>query len=226
MEVLELHRWDVSCREAGEIQRKLRERLVLSALEGEVSTVAGADVSFSRRDRKVLVGAVVLMDIRGFGILEQAVSAVKVEFPYVPGYLTFREAPALIPAFRRLRLRPDVVVFDGQGIAHPRGFGLAAHMGLILGIPSFGCAKKRLVGEHEEVGESVGSRVPLTHEGRRIGSVVRTRAGVKPVFISPGHLIDIDGAVDLTLRCLSRYRLPEPTRLAHQLTQRLRRERP
>jgi deoxyribonuclease V len=133
----------------------------------------------------------------------------------VPGLLTFREGPGILEAFRRLRQTPDVVIFDGQGLAHPRRIGLASHMGLWLGIPTVGCAKGKLVGEHAEPGPTKGARVPLTDGAERIGTVIRTRHDVKPVFVSPGHLADFNTAEEIVLRCCTRYRLPEPTRQAH-----------
>jgi deoxyribonuclease V len=144
-------------------------------------------------------------------------------FPYIPGLLSFREAPALIECFRALGRRPDLVLIDGQGIAHPRRLGLAAHVGLWLGIPTIGCAKKRLIGEHDEPGPERGRAAPLFDAGQRIGTVLRTRTRVKPLFISPGHLIDIPSATRLALACAPRFRLPEPTRLAHQCVTRLKR---
>jgi deoxyribonuclease V len=223
MRIRALHRWDVDGREAGRIQRELRGRLLFEPPEGEPRLVAGADVSWSAADKRILVAAVVLMDLPGLTVVEEVVARRPESFPYVPGYLSFREAPVLLDAFARLRGRPDLVLFDGQGIAHPRGFGLAAHVGLILDLPSVGCAKSRLVGEHDEVGRTAGSRTPLRVEGCVVGSVLRTRTGVKPVYVSPGHRIDVDGAVDATMRCLSRYRLPEPIRRAHRLTREARR---
>ncbi len=147
-------------------------------------------------------------------------------FPYVPGYLTFREGPAVLAAWKKLRRRPDAMLFDGHGIAHPRRFGIASHIGVALSIPSVGCAKKRLVGEHREPGQERGDWVPLTADGETVGAVLRTRPGIKPVFVSPGHLADLASSIDLVLRFCSRYRLPDPARRAHQLTQEIRRGKP
>ncbi len=222
IEVSELHSWDVGCGEAKDIQDRLKERLVLSPSAKEITLVAGADVSFSVGDKEMLLGAVVVLRFPELSVVEEVVSSRRVRFPYVPGYLSFREAPPLIETFRRLTCRPDLVIFDGQGIAHPRGLGLASHMGLTLGTPSIGCAKSRLVGEHDEPGEKVGSMTPLKFKGREIGAVVRTRENVKPVYVSPGHLIDTAGSVDMILKCVTRFRLPEPIRMAHRLTRRAR----
>ncbi len=224
MEVRDLHRWEVEFEEAREIQQALREKLVLTPAPITARFVAGADVSYCKENKKILVAAVVLMQLPGLSVVEEAVSYRKVDFPYVPGYLSFREAPPLIAAFRKLVARPDVILFDGQGIAHPRGLGLASHMGVILGIPSLGCAKKRLVGDHDVIGNETGSRAPLIFEGNEVGSVLRTKNGVKPVYVSPGHMIDTENAVDIVLRCLTSYRLPEPVRLAHLLTRKARDE--
>ncbi len=218
MKIRDIHGWEVDIQEARQIQRRLSNGLIFSPLRRKISLVAGADVSFSALDKRILVAAVVIVELPGLEVVEEAVRFKEVRFPYVPGYLSFREAPPLIDAFRKLKHTPDAAMFDGQGIAHPRGFGLASHMGLILDIPSFGCAKKKLTGEHEEPGISAGSRAPLLSGEKEIGAVLRTREGVKPVYISPGHRIDIDGAVDVTMRCLSGYRLPEPVRQAHHLT--------
>jgi deoxyribonuclease V len=155
-------------------------------------------------------------------IVETATARGRSPFPYVPGLLSFREGPILMRAFRRLREPPDLVILDGQGTAHMRGFGIACHLGLLLDVPSIGCAKSRLVGEHEEPGVSPGDHVPLRHEGRRVGSVVRTRRGVKPVFVSPGHRIGHAAAVRWVVRTCRGYRLPEPTRQAHLAANRLR----
>jgi len=149
-------------------------------------------------------------------------AADSVRFPYVPGLLSFREAPALTKAFRKMRTKPDVIIFDGQGIAHPRGIGLASHMGLILDCPTIGCAKTRLVGTHPPLSDTQGSRVLLKNHGRVVGAVVRTRERVKPVFVSPGHAITLEESVRLVLSCCKGYKLPEPTRQAHIAVNRLR----
>jgi deoxyribonuclease V len=149
--------------------------------------------------------------------MDEAFVRGRISFPYIPGLLSFREAPLLIQAFRRLRRLPDVVLYDGQGIAHPRGFGLASHMGVLLGLPSIGCAKKRLVGDFGEVGLQAGSTTPLKMEGKIIGAVIRTRKGVKPVFVSPGHRIDLEFSIKLVLRTCRGFRLPEPLRRAHRM---------
>lgn len=218
-----LHSWDPSYPQAVKIQERLRERLIIRPLRRSPEFVAGADASyFTRGD--LFFSAVVVLSVRGMEIVEKASAWGRVSFPYIPGLLTFREAPILLKAFRKLRHKPDLVIFDSQGIAHPRGLGLAAHMGLLLDIPSIGCAKSRLIGEYREPGPRAGASSHLRHEGARIGTVVRTRENVKPVFVSPGHRIDHRGSAEWVLRCCRGYRLPEPTRLAHITVSETRRE--
>jgi deoxyribonuclease V len=210
----QLHRWDVSIAEAIGIQRTLCGRLILKGESARIKHVAGCDVHYdAKRDR--MIAAVVVMRLRDFAIIETVVTTEKVEFPYVPGLLSFREAPALLEAFGRVRGSVNAVLLDGQGIAHPRGFGLACHVGLLLDIPTVGCAKSRLVGEHSPVPREAGSHVPFVYGERVVGEVVRTRDGVKPLFISPGHRIGIAAARRLVLRACGGFRIPEPLRRAH-----------
>ena len=223
MKVNRLHPWDVSPAEGIRLQKELVGRLRAKALLKGTRLVAGADCAFSRKD-DLLVAGVVVFDGREGRVVEERTATVPLSFPYVPGLLSFREGPGYVRAFEKLQDRPDAVVFDGQGIAHMRGLGIAAHMGLVLGLPTVGCAKSRLVGEHEPVGEEKGSSTPLRYKGRTIGAVVRTRARVKPVYVSPGHLCDVAGAVRLVLGLCLSYRLPEPTRLAHALVARKKKE--
>jgi deoxyribonuclease V len=224
MQFSELHPWDVDYKTAVAIQEELRGKLVLEdRVAREVRTVAGADISCTRGDDRVYA-AVVLLDAERLDVLEEASYCGRTAFPYIPGLLSFREGPALLQAFGKLRGRPDVVLFDGQGIAHPRGFGLAAHLGLILDTPAIGCAKTRLTGSFEEPGARRGQCSPLVHDGRVIGSVLRTKDRVKPVFVSPGHRVGHERAVEIVLRCSRRYRIPEPTRQAHILVNRMRKD--
>jgi len=218
----ELHRWNVSYAEARRIQNELAGRVRLAPLPEKIRLVAGTDMSLSKADGMFFAAAVVL-SLPNLEMVEERTFRAPGVFPYVPGLLSFREGPVVLEALRRLSTRPDVVIFDGQGIAHPRRLGLASHMGLWLDLPSVGCAKSRLVGEHEEPPSQKGAWVPLTEEGLQIGSVLRTRAGVKPLFVSPGHLCDHEGARRIVLDCCSRYRMPEPTRLAHLAVGRARR---
>ncbi len=214
MDVPHLHDWDLPYEEARRLQDRLAERICLEPPSCKFERIAGADVAFSR-DKKTAFAALVLVRRGRTETLEQVTASCPLTFPYIPGLLTFREGPVLVEAFRTLGTRPDAVIFDGQGLAHPRRMGLACHMGLWLGLPTVGCAKSRLIGEHSEPEPTKGSRVPLLHEGDRIGTVLRTRDNVKPVYVSPGHLIDLTTSERLVLDCCTRYRLPEPTRLAH-----------
>lgn len=182
--------------------------------------VAGADLAYSG-DGSWAWAAAVLLTVPEGRLVESATAAGPPPFPYVPGYLSFREGPLILSAFRRLRVRPDLCLFDGQGLAHPRRFGLACHLGVLLDLPSVGCAKSLLVGEYEEPGPERGDWSPLRLDGRRVGAVLRTRDGVNPIFVSPGHRIGVRQAVHWVLAC-SRFRVPEPIRQAEQLVNRLR----
>jgi deoxyribonuclease V len=182
--------------------------------KSRITRVAGTDISYLR-ERRLALGAAVLLEFPSMRVLEERTSVVEVEFPYVPGLLSFRELPALIPALEALEGEPDLIFVDGQGVAHPRGFGLASHLGVLTGIPTIGCAKSRLVGEHEDPGPEVGDWSPLVYEGKQVGAVLRTRRGVKPLYISVGHLVNLTMALEMVLSCLGGVRLPEPQRRAH-----------
>jgi deoxyribonuclease V len=223
MRLRNLHPWNLSCKEAIDVQRRLSGRVRQVPLTKPARTIAGADVSYAKQDAEVY-SAVIVFSFPDLAVTDQAVATVSVKFPYVPGLLSFREAPALTKAFRKIRRKPDVIIFDGQGIAHPRGIGLASHMGLILDCPSIGCAKTRLVGVHPPLPETRGSMVLLTDQGRVVGGVVRTRERVKPVFVSPGHAITLEESIRLVLGCCRGYKLPEPTRQADIAVNRLRLE--
>lgn len=224
MEFPELHDWEMSYGQAVELQRWLASGVSLRPPPGLVPrSVAGVDVSYEKHGDLFFAGVVVL-SYPGLEPLTTASACDRVHFPYIPGLLSFRELPVLLAAFRRLPLRPDLVLVDGQGIAHPRRLGLASHLGLWLDLPTIGCAKSRLCGDHRPPGPRRGDREPLLLKGEPVGSVLTTRDGVKPLYISPGHRVDIATAVEWTLACGGRYRLPEPTRQAHLLTNRLRRE--
>ena len=212
-----LHSWRVSHAHAVGIQDALRTRLVAAPLPKDPRLVAGADVAYSRRTHRVYA-AVVVVELPSLETVESVGVTRAATFPYIPGLLSFREVPPLLDAFEQLTRAPDVVVFDGQGLAHPRRFGLACHAGLLLDTPSIGCAKTRLVGEHGAVPDRRGASAPLRVAGETVGAVVRTREGVKPVFVSPGHRADTPSAVELVLALAPRYRLPEPQRRAHHAT--------
>jgi deoxyribonuclease V len=207
-----LHSWDVSWAQAEEIQNDLRGRV--SAVNGftDQRYVAGIDLGFRGEMGRA---AAVVVDYPGLKLVDLATADRPVTFPYRPGFLSFREAPAAIAALEALTVEPDLLVVDGQGIAHPRRLGIAAHLGVLFDIPTIGCAKSRLVGHFEEPGQEPGSWTPLTDRGEVIGAVVRTKKGSKPLFISIGHRIDLPTAIDAVLHLARGYRLPEPTRLAH-----------
>ena len=221
MKIRALHSWELSYKEAIDIQKRLSGQVRQIPLKEPVKTIAGADVSYSKPGAEVYA-AVLVFSFPDLVLIDQAVAADTVKFPYVPGLLTFREAPALIKAFRKIRKKTDVIIFDGQGIAHPRGMGLASHMGLILDCPTIGCAKTRLVGTHASLPETRGSTALLTDQARVVGGVVRTRERVKPVFVSCGHAITLEESIRLVLCCCKGYKLPEPTRQAHIAVNRFR----
>ncbi len=224
MEVPRLHAWPSDFREAVALQRELAGSVQLTdTLPHPLRTVAGVDVSYEKHG-DLFFAAVVVLSFPELEPVEEAFAVDRVAFPYIPGLLSFRELPVLLDAFRSLQTVPDAVLVDGQGIAHPRRLGIASHLGLWLDLPTVGCAKSRLCGEHPPAGSRRGDRVPLSVAGECVGTVLTTRDGVKPLYISPGHKTDVAAATALALACSRRYRLPEPTRLAHHLTNRLRRE--
>lgn len=213
-----LHSWDIPPEEARRLQEKLRRRLSLEPPGGKLSLIAGADISCARSLR-LAVGGVLIFRFPELELVEERYHVGEVSFPYIPGLLTFREGPVLLGAFEKLRLKPDAIIFDGQGIAHPRRLGLASHMGLLLGVASIGCAKTHLFGEWHEPGPERGAWSPLRGRGGEvIGAALRTRSRVKPIFVSPGHRADLPFALDLALKCTGRFRLPEPVRQAHMRT--------
>ena len=217
MKVYQQHRWDLSYSEATSVQQDLR-RLVQSrpiALK-RIRTIAGADVAISR-SKTHLVSAVVVFEFPSMAIIETQTALTPLTFPYIPGLLSFREIPALVECLGKVAASVDVVICDGHGIAHPRGVGLASHLGLLIRRPTIGCAKGLLVGEFGYLGQKKGSYAPLLYNGKRVGSVVRTRDATRPVFVSPGHLADQAGSRRLVLSCTTRFRLPEPTRRADRL---------
>lgn len=212
-------RFDLSPAEASRLQLRLRSLLELDrALDPRgVGLVAAADVSHGRGDDRTYA-AVVVCRYPGLEVVETVTGSTAVGFPYVPGLLAFREAPAVLELMGRLGEPPDVLLVDGHGIAHPRGFGIASHIGLLIGIPTIGVAKSVLVGEYREPARRRGSSTRLVHEGRTVGRAVRTRQGIKPVYVSPGNLVDIDSCARFALSCCRGYRMPEPSRAAHILS--------
>jgi len=225
MRLQQLNAWDVSPSEAIVLQKQLASRVIRKGDPGDVRLVAGADVAFPGRTRGwaggVARAAVVLMSYPELTLVEQYVIETPVAFPYVPGLLSFREMPALALAFEQFTVTPDLLLADGQGMAHPRRFGFASHLGLLAGIPTIGCAKSRLCGEAAEPGLERGSTTDLVEKGERVGMVVRTKTGVKPMYVSVGHMIGLEAAVKWTIRLAPTHRLPEPLRLADRLSKAL-----
>lgn len=215
--------WPTTIDEARRLQLALRDRVVLQPPSGFAPRrVAGADVSFDRGADHGYA-AIVVLDARTLEPLDEATAVAPLPMPYVPDFLSFRELPALHAAWRQLRQKPDVVIFDGQGIAHPRRFGVASHGGVLWDVPSIGCAKSLLVGTHGPLGEERGAMADLVHRGEVVGTALRTRAGVKPVYVSVGHRLDLETAVEIVLAVTPKYREPETTRQAHRRVNELRR---
>ncbi len=209
-----LHPWDVSPTEAVAIQKKFRNEITTENRVGPVNMVAGVDISIKKN---IARAAVVVLSYPELEPLEESIIEEPVRFPYVPGLLSFREIPALIDAFEKLRLVPDLIIADGQGTAHPRRFGLACHLGLVLDIPTIGCAKSRLCGTHDDPDETAGSMAYLHHKEDIIGAAVRSKNRTRVLFVSPGHKIDLTNSIAFVLNCCRGYRLPETTRWAHRV---------
>jgi len=218
----DLHSWDVSIAEAKAIQDRLREKVIISPLTDPIQYVAGADVSFDKGSN-IVYAAIVVLQISDFSIIEIKGASEEVNFPYVPGLLAFREGPPVLSAWEQLNQKPDVILFDAHGVAHPRRFGLACHLGVILDIPSIGCAKSVLVGTYTEPGSKSGDFSHLMDRSEEIGAAVRTRDRVSPMFVTIGHRIDLPCAIKITVDCVRGYRVPEPTRQAHLAVNLLRR---
>lgn len=198
------------------VQARLAAGIVRKDEIGEVSRIAGVDVGFEGGGR-ITRAAVAVLNFPGLELVESVIARAPTRFPYVPGLLSFREAPAVLDALQCLKAAPDLILCDGQGIAHPRRLGIASHIGLLANIPAIGVAKTRLIGKHEKVPNERGAWVPLTDRGETIGAVLRTRKDVKPLYISIGHRVSLESAIRWVMACLTRYRLPETTRWAHRL---------
>jgi deoxyribonuclease V len=219
MTMLQLHHqhpWDVSPTEARETQRRLCRLVETTDRLAAIATVAGVDVGFDNSNGLTRAAAVVLR-FPGLELCEQSLVTLPTRFPYVPGLLSFREVPAILAALDGLERLPDLLICDGQGLAHPRRFGIACHLGVLTGLPAIGVAKKRLIGTHGAPPEARGEWVSLMHKGDVVGAVLRSRAGVKPIVVSTGHRVSLETAVELVMRCTTRYRLPETTRRADRL---------
>ncbi len=219
--VRDLHDWNLTPLQARQLQEKMSGRVNLVPIRKKIQFVAGLDCSLDKK-RGLIFAAAVVFSFPELELVETASAQLPLDFPYVPGLLSFREAPVCLKAVEKLKSNVDVFLIDGQGIAHPRRLGLASHLGLFLNTPTIGCAKSRLIGTYEDVGTEKGNFSWLYDKGETIGAVVRTRDNVKPLFISPGHLCNFEDAIKLTLACTTKYRLPEPTRIAHQTVSKIK----
>lgn len=221
MRYRELHNWNLSISEAILLQKELSTQVQVQPLDREVQLVAGADISFDKYS-DTLFAAFVVLDISTLRLVDSSGVVSRTTFPYIPGLLSFREIPPLLQAWSKLTTAPDVVFLDGQGIAHPRRFGVASHFGLISELPSIGCAKTLLTGRYIEPNCEAGASSPIIDRGEQVGVALRTKQRVKPVYISVGHMVDLESACSLTMRCVRGYRIPEPTRQAHLLVNKMR----
>lgn len=201
--------------EATRLQLEMREQIVLKPLEKEIKTIAGADISFNKYSQTVYAGIVVLtypeMTVQSYSLITSETT-----FPYVPGYLAFREVPSLMLAWQQLPQRPDILILDGQGITHPRRMGIASHFGVLNGLPTIGCAKSMLYGKFDDLKEEAFSSEPIFNKEELLGYALRTKKKVQPVYISPGNLITAEESLEIMKNCMGKYRIPEPTRMAHE----------
>jgi deoxyribonuclease V len=210
------HSWVKTVAEAKEIQQQLRDKVIITDKVKEVRYVAGVDIGFED-NYKISKAAIAVLSYPELELVEQAIARIPTAFPYVPGYLSFREIPAILAALPQLQQVPDLILCDGQGFAHPRRLGLACHLGVLLDLPTIGVAKSRLIGEHESVPLQKGSWQPLIDHGETIGVVLRSRTNIKPIYVSVGHKISLSTAISYVMGCLTKYRLPETTRWADKL---------
>jgi deoxyribonuclease V len=213
---LQVHAWQVSPAEARTIQEDLRGQVIATDAFGPIRRVAGVDVGFENAGGTVRA-AVAVLQFPSLEVMETAIARVPLAFPYVPGLLSFRELPGILAGLADLKVPPDLILCDGQGYAHPRRFGLACHLGVLTGIPTIGVGKSRLVGQYREPGYAKGEWSELVDDAEVVGAVLRTRSGVKPLFVSIGHRVSLASAIRFTLACTTRYKLPETTRIAHRL---------
>jgi deoxyribonuclease V len=210
------HPWDLSLKEAKKVQLELADKVICKNETGRINYVAGVDVGFNLK-KKISRAAIAVLSYPMLQLVEYAQAERETVFPYISGFLSFREAPVIIDALNKLKKLPDIILCDGQGIAHPRRLGIASHLGILTGIPSIGVAKSRLIGDYAILAGEKGALVYLKHNNEIIGAVVRTRTNIKPLFISIGHKVDLDTSLDIVWGCITKYRLPETTRWAHKL---------
>ena len=216
MKIEQRHTWPSNVEEAIAIQNQLQPEVITEDQLGEVRYVAGVDMGFEE-DYAISRAAVAVLSFPDLQLVEQAIARRPTTFPYIPGFLSFREIPAVLDALEKISTTPNLILCDGQGIAHPRRFGIACHLGVLIDMPTIGVAKSLLVGKHDELPVEKGSWQPLRYRGQTVGAVLRSRTGVKPLYVSPGHLISLPSAIDYVLRCTTKYRLPETTRWADKL---------
>jgi deoxyribonuclease V len=222
---LKSHIWPKNISEAKTVQMAVKDRIKIVPLKKTPEFIAAVDASFTGQD---VIGIACLYTYPELSYIGYETSFKKITFPYVPGYLTFREGPAVVEALNTLKsslkIRPHLILVDGQGIAHPKRTGIAAHIGVLLNMPTIGCAKSRLIGEYKEPGTEKGDWSLLKYKGKVIGAVLRTRANITPVFVSTGHRIDLKGSIEIVLGCTGKYRIPEPLRMADFLSKKIKRE--
>ena len=219
MQLFYKHPWDVTPQQAKDIQLELRDKVILEDQFASLHTVAGVDVGFEQNNT-ITRAAIAILSFPQLELIEHAIARRPTQFPYIPGYLSFREIPAVLDALDKIAQLPDMLLCDGQGIAHPRRFGIACHLGVLTGLPAIGVAKSRLIGTHDSVPVAKGQAVALIDKGEVIGAVLCTRNKVKPLYISPGHKVSLDTSCEIVMQCVTRYRLPETTRWAHRLASR------
>ncbi|MBD6616939.1 deoxyribonuclease V [Komarekiella sp. 'clone 1'] len=217
MKIDQPHAWPLTVEEAIAIQEQLRSQVITEdKFKEPIQYVAGVDMGFEA-DGTISRAAVAVLSFPDLQVVETSLARRPTTFPYIPGFLSFREIPAVLDALEKIQIIPDIILCDGQGIAHPRRLGIASHLGVIIDMPTIGVAKSLLIGKHEDLPETKGSLQPLIHRGETIGAVLRTRTGVKPLYISSGHRVSLSTAIDYVLRCTPKYRLPETTRVADKL---------
>ena len=221
MKIRQLHSWPVNEDDAIRIQNSLKDKIITNGNLRDIKFIAGVDTSFSHKT-DTLFAAVCLYRYHDLTLCEKVTVSLPAAFPYIPGLYAFREGPVILKALARLKTAPDVIIFAGHGIAHPRSFGLAAHLGLLVDIPSIGCARKKLSGEHQEIGSEVGDSAPLCVGNNIAGLTYRSRKDVKPIYISPGYKCSVADASRIVTECLRGYRIPEPLRTAHRLANQLK----